>query len=605
MSNDMANKPAAEKIKSATANNTGLSIKNVTPKQGLLRAVHWLAPVIDRVTGLKQLDKLYRKHQFHGLEKGPFTERFLEAFELELKTSDAELALIPKSGAAIVVANHPFGGVEGVALANVLNKLRPDVQIMANRGLSIFPGLAPFFIFTNPLKTNADGNSQSLKACLKHLKKGGLLVLFPAGRVSYPADKESPVTDHKWHRMVAMLAKKVQCPIVPVHISGQNRDIFYQLGLVYYRFRLLMLIREMINSKGKQIPISIGKPISTMTHKALTNKSDQQITDLSRLLTYLQAPELKTQWSERVNPVMQPLAPSIEATILTEEIEQLASSQKLSSYKNLSVYFAMRSQAPNVIEEIRRLREENFRLVDEGSGTPKDGDDFDDTYTHLFIYDHDAEKIVGAYRMGQTDNLLEQSGQSGIYLTNMFNFDTDFVNQQAPCLEMGRSFLIAEQQKSFHGLLLLFKGIGAFVKQFPRYRTLYGTVSLSTQYQPLSVMLIEQFMVKAENRVAVSAKKAFAHPVPPELSNYLAQYGSDIDVLDWLISQIEPDGKGVPVLVKQYHQLGANFHCVAIDPNFANTPGLLLSVHLPNTAEKLLKLYLGKNYRDYLDYNGQ
>ncbi|REL34226.1 lysophospholipid acyltransferase family protein [Thalassotalea euphylliae] len=579
-----------------------LSIRNVIANKGWLKPVYWFAPLLDRLVGLKQLDKMYQRHEFQGLNKAEFTEKFIDTFELELQVPDGSLERLPKTGPAIVVANHAFGGIEGVALAHLLNKVRPDVQILANRGLSIFPELAPYFIFTNPLKSNAKGNSQSLKACLKHLKNDGMVVLFPAGRVSYPKDKHSPVSDHEWHRMVAMLAKKCQCPVLPVHISGQNRPIFYRLGLIYFRFRLLMLIREMIHSQGKKIPITIGKAINNMTHKALNNKSDQHITDLTRLLTYLQDPELVQHWPERVNPEMQPIAPAISPDLLNEEVTQLPESQQLASFKTLSTYYAKRTQVPNVIEEIRRLREENFRLVDEGSGAPQDGDDFDDSYVHLFIFDHQTKQVVGAYRMGQSDKLLAEQDAGGIYLAKMFNFNSEFINQQSPCLEMGRSFLIAEQQKSFHGLLLLFKGIGAFAKQFPQYRTLYGTVSLSTQYQPLSVMLIDQFLVKPEYRQGVAAKKPFQHQIPYELSQYLAQYGSDIDVLDWLVSQIEPDGKGLPVLVKQYHQLGAKFHCVGIDPNFANTPGLLLSVHLPDTPEKLLKLYLGKDYKEYLDF---
>lgn len=74
----------------------------------------------------------------------------------------------------------------------------------------------------------------------------------------------------------------------------------------------------------------------------------------------------------------------------------------------------------------------------------------------------------------------------------------------------------------------------------------------------------------------------------------------NIDVLDELIKGLEPDGKGLPVLVRQYHALGARFHCLGIDPNFAVTPGLLLSVHVPSAPERLLKLYMGSAQKEYL-----
>jgi hypothetical protein len=165
---------------------------------------------------------------------------------------------------------------------------------------------------------------------------------------------------------------------------------------------------------------------------------------------------------------------------------------------------------------------------------------------------------------------------------------------------MGRSFVVAGKQCSYNPLLLLFKGIGAFVCRFPRYRVLYGTVSLSCQYQPLSVLLIEQFLATPSD--AVRAKKRFDHPVPPELTEYLAGYPRDIESLDWLVSQIEPDHKGLPVLVRQYHQLGARFYGVGIDPNFSGTPGLLLSVDLLAAPAKLLKRYLGENSENYLSH---
>ena len=146
--------------------------------------------------------------------------------------------------------------------------------------------------------------------------------------------------------------------------------------------------------------------------------------------------------------------------------------------------------------------------------------------------------------------------------------------------------------------MLLFKGISAFIAQHPQYRVLYGTVSLSKQYDPLSVLLIEQFLVTKTDKVM--AKESFKYPIHHELLSYLKHNPKDIETLDTLIKQIEPDGKGLPVLVKQYHQLGATFHCVAIDPNFASTPGLLLSVDVPSAPKRLLKLYLGDKLEGYL-----
>lgn len=575
-----------------------LSITNLMVKPPSTWFKKSIISLADAILCIKQLSKRYHAMGLAGLEKVAFTEAFIQQLDLRVETADANLLNVPKSGAAIVVANHPFGGIEGIVLANILSTVRPDVKILANKALKIFPELADFFIFTNPLSTGAKGNLSSLRQCQQHLEKGGLLVIFPAGRVSYPETIFSPITDHPWNRLVGSLMNKFLCPVIPCFIGGRNRKRFYWLGHIYFRLRLLMLIREMLASDKKNIPITFGKALQIKSAQG----NIQMSTDLTRLSTYLLDPIYRQKWPEtsakKTPEAMQPLAKSQAKGQLSKEVDALAKAQQLVHYKSYVVCYATRAQCPSVVEEIRKLREASFRLLDEGSGNPQDGDDFDDTYTHLFIFDQKNQSIIGAYRMGQTDKLLKTDGMKSLYLSKMFNFDTAFINQQQACLEMGRSFIVLAHQRSFHGLLLLFKGISAFIAQHPQYRVLYGTVSLSKQYDPLSVLLIEQFLVTKTDKVM--AKESFKHPIHHELLSYLKHNPKDIETLDTLIKQIEPDGKGLPVLVKQYHQLGATFHCVAIDPNFASTPGLLLSVDVPSAPKRLLKLYLGDKLEGYL-----
>lgn len=182
----------------------------------------------------------------------------------------------------------------------------------------------------------------------------------------------------------------------------------------------------------------------------------------------------------------------------------------------------------------------------------------------------------------------------------MFNFTPEFVNHQQPCLEMGQSFIVAAHQNSFHGLLLLWKGIGAFVCKHPRYRTLYGTVSLSKLYDPRSVALINTVVVNEQK--GVEAKTSFEGCLHPEANEFLSNDVVTLEQLSALVEGIETDGKDIPILLKQYHKLNAKFHCTGIDTNFNHTPGLLLSVDLPNAPAKLVKLYLGKGKDEYLGY---
>jgi hypothetical protein len=94
----------------------------------------------------------------------------------------------------------------------------------------------------------------------------------------------------------------------------------------------------------------------------------------------------------------------------------------------------------------------------------------------------------------------------------------------------------------------------------------------------------------------------FEHTLHPEVQDFAKQYGLK-DHVGALLKGIESDGKDVPILLKHYNKLGAVFHCLGIDKSFNDTPGLLLSVDLPNAPEKLLKLYMALGWQEYKDYN--
>lgn len=555
-----------------------------------------LAKTLDAALGVGALNRLYRQFDCHGVSKLAFAQRFMEVFDLTLAYDEAAYQNIPKQGPVIVVANHPFGGIEGVAMAKLLTEHRADTKLFVNEMLRIIPELRDFFIFTNPLANNAKGNAASLRACQQHLEGGGLLFVFPAGSVSHSVTKHDPVTDGAWNRMITSLARKTDAQIVPCFIDGQNRPLFYRLGHVHERLRMAMLIREMLAGRGKTLRFHFGQPSSPPPHLS----DAQQQTDVVRLLSYLQNPALNPAWPDDDQPAtMQPLAEAQPRQAMMNEVAALPASQCLARHKTFATYWAMRAQCPTVVEDIRRLRERVFRLLDEGSGQPQDGDDLDDTYVQLFVVDEQAQEIIGAYRMGRTDLLQKDAGMDGLYLSQMFDFNPNFINQTQPCLEMGRSFVVPEHQRGFHGLNMLFQGIAGFVRQHPEYRCLYGTVSLSKQYSQLSVALVNAFL--AAKQSDATPKRAFSHPGHHEIHRYLDQYGSDLKTLEWLVKQVEPDGKGLPVLLKKYAQLGAVFHCIGIDPNFATTPGLLLSVDLSQAPERMLKRYFANQLPDWAD----
>lgn len=574
-----------------------ISLAAFSPKTVSGKILNFLAPLLDRLLGIKKLNNLYVEKNFSGLDKQDFSEKLLDALGVKILSADKILKKIPKTGKCIVVCNHPYGMVEGVIIANLLTNYRSDTKVMANIALKVFTEINDYFIFANPLKPQAAINSTAIKQCYRHVENDGLLVIFPAGRVSFYQSEKKIITDGHWNRLAVNIADKAQSPILPLFISGTNSTLFHSLGRVYYRFRLLMLAREMFKLENRQITISANNLI---TPKQLATYSNSEMkNNLLRMQCYLNDLQYFQAWpQDDIKKSMSPVADKTFSSLLESELKNLPEIQNLLTFKHYAVYYGYQAQMPNCVKEITRLRELTFRDLDEGSGEPYDTDKFDATYMHLFIYDHNNNQITGAYRIGQTDILQKQGGLEQLYLSQMFNFKSEFINQQEPCLEMGRSFIIASEQKSYHSLLLLWKGIGAYVSQNPRYRTFYGTVSLSKQYDPRSVAIMEKIMVNEP--VGVTAKTAFTGKLHPEVTQFIEQNTVKLEELSSITSAIEEDGKDIPVLLKQYHKLGANFHCVAIDTNFNQTPGLLLSVHFPSAPEKLLKLYLGDNKAEYL-----
>jgi len=581
-----------------------LRIASILPNTFIGKLLRIVSPLLDKILGVSKLRTLYLSCDFIGLNKQDFSKKLLA--ELGVKTSGGEdiIDQLPKSGRCIVVCNHPYGMIEGVIIAHLLTAFRSDTKIMANVGLQIFKEIKSYFIFANPLKPKSALNTSAIKQCFKHIKNDGLLVVFPAGRVSFYQSDKQRITDGDWNRLAIQLSLKTKTPILPVFISGGNSDLFHRMGRIYYRFRLMMLVREMFKLHQHEIELKANKLIEVKQLETFNNV--ESMNKFIRVQCYLNDKKYYTPWldvtsepSQSVRVFENIIAPASKS-MMKEELDNLSENQHLLDFKSFSVYYGYKNQIPLCVQEITRLREITFRKLDEGSGQPCDTDKYDKTYMHLFVFDHRKDEIIGAYRIGQTDILQKDGDKSQLYLSQMFNFEAEFINQRQPCLEMGRSFIIEKHQNSFYGLLLLWKGIGAFVCQNPHYRTLYGTVSLSKLYDPRSVALMNAIMVT--DNEGVNARVPFKGQLHPEVQEFIEPNEITLNQLSALVMGVESDGKDVPVLLRQYSKLGAKFHCTGIDTNFNDTPGLLLSVDLPKAPDKLLKLYLGKAKKSYLSY---
>jgi putative hemolysin len=293
------------------------------------------------------------------------------------------------------------------------------------------------------------------------------------------------------------------------------------------------------------------------------------------------------------------VSPAVASALLGAEIDALPPEQALFAAGHYRVVYARAAQIPWCLQEIGRLREISFRAVGEGTGKAVDLDLFDQHYLHLFAWDTQAQAIVGSYRMGLADEILERYGKQGLYTQSLFRYSARALEEMNPAIELGRSFVRAEYQRSYAPLMLLWRGIGVFIRDHPRYAVLFGAVSISNSYDPASRQLIVDYLrantVEKHFARYVKSRRPFATR-KPKLPLPDAEVGElkDVEQLSKLVSRIEPDEKGVPILLKQYLKLGGRLLGFNTDPAFSNALDGLMRVDLRNSDPRVLARYMGE-----------
>ncbi len=563
---------------------------------------------LEKLLALPGINGIYdRATVTAGLDALEFCNKCLEDMEVLVKVSKEDLDRIPRTGPLVIVANHPFGGVEGLILSSVLLKARPDFKVMANYMLGLIPELRPICIFVDPFKNDVQQNVKGLKQCLSLLRSGGCLGVFPSGAVSHLNLTTRTIEDPTWSQHVGGLIRRTGATVLPVFFEGNNGAMFQIAGLIHPKLRTALLPRATLNTRSKTAVMQIGRLISAREISSF--KSDEDVASFLRNRTYALAErrgEKPWLWRRVLadlglkRPVKHAkIADAIDTTRLQRELGQLPREQLLASSGELNCYIVTAPQAPNLMQEVGRLREITFRAVGEGTGSPIDVDAFDKTYHHLVVWNGNRQEVVSGYRLGLSDTLTAKAGSAGLYVHSLFDFPPEFLNRLGPAIELGRSFVRIEYQRSFSPLMLLWKGIGAFVCQNPKYRYLFGPVSISNAYSPLSRALIHDFMSRTDNRHPLSRMVQSRTPlkISKAIQTRLPMLTAPIATLDELselVADIEPDGKPVPVLLKQYVKLGATSLGFNVDPAFGQCLDCLCMLDLLSAKKRSLERYMGK-----------
>lgn len=557
-----------------------------------------IIPLLSRVARIDKVNELYADIcKEEGLAA---IDRLFQTLEIELEFDPKELENIPKTGPFIVVANHPFGALDGLALIKAIAAVRPDFKVMANFLLQSVEPIKNHFLSVNPFEEmkGAYNNIGGLKAALQHIEAGLPLGIFPAGEVSTFQGDLKTIADRKWQNSAIKIVKKSKVPVVPLYFDGANSRIFHLLGLIHPGLRTLALPSEMLKKKGKTIALRIGKPIASKDLEMFTNAD--QLGRYLRAKTYALGSSFEVRRDYfrlfRFPQKEDAIIDAVPHELILKEISQIDAYKTL-SYDNFDCFVVGSDIIPNILREIGRLREITFRSVGEGTNKSIDLDEYDLYYDHLILWDRKAEKIAGAYRIGNGPEIVSRYGSKGLYTSSLFRMSTKMKPILRQSVELGRSFITTEYQKHRLSLFLLWKGILFYLIANPRFRYIIGPVSISNSYQEVSKELIIQFIKRNyfDHELAkfVEPKNAFRPKVKNiDTSVLLDATSSDMKKMDKIISDIEPTSFTMPVLLKKYLQQNAKILAFNADPKFNNAlDGLMLldMQNLPADTVETLK----------------
>lgn len=511
-----------------------------------------------------------------------FVERVLEYLKISYSVANTDRENIPVEGRVVIVANHPLGALDALALINLVGSVRRDVKVLANDVLMKLEPLAPLLL---PLPVFGSGSPLGgAREAYRALARDEAVIVFPAGEVSRM--RPQGVRDTTWSAGFARLALKTDSPVLPVHIEAQNSPMFYGVSMLAKPLSSLLLAREIFGAESARIGFQVGEIVSAAALTNATTKPELIAQDM-RQHVYRLSRRRPTVFPTSA-AVAHPESPLRVRTAL-REAEVLG---QTNDGKQILLLNAQ-TDCP-ALREIGRLRELAFRRVGEGTGARRDLDRYDAYYHHLVLWDETALAIVGAYRLGEAGPILQERGLPGLYSASLFEYASAAQTFLPEAVELGRSFV----QPAYWGsrsLDYLWQGIGAYLRSRPHIRYLIGPVSLSATLPAEAREWIVHYHRHffCDNDQLARARNPFVISSAVETAAAAAWSGRSIaEGLVILRERLTALGAQLPVLYRQYADLcepdGVRFLDFGVDPAFGGcVDGLVrLDLHQLRPAKR-------------------
>lgn len=515
-----------------------------------------------------------------------FVDKVLEYFNFSYSLSHADRMNIPSSGRVVIVANHPLGALDGLALLKLIGEIRRDVRIVANDVLSNFEELNSLFLPVDNLGKGTRKND--IERIISSLQNEEAVIVFPAGEVSRAG--MTGIKDGKWNSGFLRFARKANAPVLPVYLGGKNSPLFYGMSYINKSLSALLLAREMFNKQSAIIPIRIGQAIP-YSHIDAVPVSTAEKTKLLRKNLYRIA-KRKSPLFITEKTIIHPQ----DRRVLKQELKASELLGETADGKKIYLFDYRPDSA--VMQEIGRLREVSFRCVGEGTGENKDLDKYDHYYRHLILWDEEDLEIAGAYRLAEAHKFIHDP-KIPLYSETLFQYSDNMHPYFEQGIELGRSF-VQPRYWGRRSLDYLWYGIGAYLKKHPEVRYMFGPVSLSNSYpKPAKDMLVWFYqhyfgdsnqLAKANMPYKLSSEETDSFHTLFSGNDYKSDFKMLKEQLDYL-------GVSVPTLYKQYSELcssgGVCFMDFGIDADFNYCVDGLVMVDIHFVKEKKYQRYVG------------